>query len=454
MPILKNLRKMIFRNFIRQNIRKNSAGFTLIEVVISISLMLIVMLIFLQGFSLAKNINQKNFQQELFEFFGNNNRKASSTFFADRGLKIFIPSDSIGAIILGKEDETVGKRYCLLKNITTTRSVETAQFENFETLSQGTIRGSVTGLKILGTILVATMNSATSSDPDLLLIDIQDRNKWKLISSLNTGPGVASMAVQGHFVFLANTSINSQFQVVDVGKPENPILVTSLKIPGSISSDSKRNPVITSISSNTNGHIYLGSQKSDLGEIFVADFDGSKLSYLNSYDTGAIVNDLFADSTGVWATSPSDEELFHLDNDGNIDFTYNADGLSGNGKRIDIIGDLVKLLGRTFGSHEFVQIGGPGIRLGGSIDDMLFGVDEIGEGFVTILLRISGSSQIQIWNMNTIENASGTQSIKLDQKVFSAVLPSVSNRLGCAENDILIGTASTSAPFIILKAFP
>ncbi len=393
-----------------------SRGFSFIEVILVLSLSSIIILVFIQSLSFSRKLLNQNLQSLFYERPDN---------FVSRGLQ------ATTDFLLTDLPDSIGKRNCSINNLENFQNIKTPQYQN---------HGEVVFLNLTGSILLVGLNSATSSDPDVLAIDT---NSWNVLSSLNTGPGVAGAVLQGHYLFLANTSVNSQFQVVDVSNPAGLILVGSFKIPGT---SSKHNPIITSITSNTtnygNARIFLGSQKSDIGEIFVADFNGSGFLFITSYDTGSIVNDIFADGSGLWVTSPSDDELFHYNASGTKDYVFNANGQSGNGKRIDILGQNLKMLGRTFGHEELVQVNGPSQKIGGTINDLLINIESTGKINILILANVGGSSLFQVWN---------TKNGMLDKLLKSVVLPAPANRIACGEDTIYIGTSSSSVPFITFK---
>ncbi len=397
----------------------HSKGFSFIEIILVLAISSVVILIFVQNINLSQKFSNTNPQSIFVE---------DDKHIFGRGLY------ATSHFVFANLPDSLGKRNC---------SIDT--LEEFSNTSippyQGLDDGEVVAMYLLGDTLLAGMDSATSSDPDLIILDTKN---WNVVSRLNTGPGIAGMALQGHYLYLANTSVNSQFQVVDISNISAPYLLASLKIPGSLSSNPKLNPKATSISSNiTNegkSRIFLGTEKSDLGEIFVADFNGSSFSFVNSYYAGSIVNDVFADGSGLWATSPSDDELYHYNASGTKDYVFNANGQSGNGKRIDMLGQDFKILGRTFGHEELVQIDGPSQRVGGSIKDLLINMDSNGKIQVLILASIKGEAVLQVWD---------SVDAKLNKLIKSIILEVQSNRLACGENSVFIGTASSTLPFII-----
>ncbi len=395
----------------------HSRGFSFIEVILVLAISSVLILIFIQNITFSRKFLETN-PQILFSKSDNHLIRRS----------LYSTTDYIFTDL----SYGIGKRDCSIDNLENFNNIIIPPYENLN-------HGEVVAMSLLGSTLLAGMDSATSSEPDLVVIDTLN---WKVLSSLNTGPGLAGMVLQGHYLFLANTSVNAQFQAVDIKNPNSPFLVGSFKIPGSTSSNSKRNPVVTSISSNGDGRIFLGTQKSDLGEIFIADFNGSSFTYNNSYDTGSIVNDVFASKSGVWVTSPSDDELFHYNASGTRDYLFNANGQSGNGKRIDMLGASFIMLGRTFGHEELVQIDGPSQKIGGTINDLLINVDTEGEVIILVLANVGGVSLFQEW---------GTSNAKLDKLIKSVVLPVPSNRIACGENTIFFGTSSSTLPFLVLK---
>ncbi|MEI8062227.1 MAG: hypothetical protein WCG97_02930 [bacterium] len=411
-------------------------GFSFVEVLLSLAIASFTILIFAQGLNMLR-INPDPNPQNIFV------HTSATSSISSRGVQ-----SNKNRLIVYYPDDSFAKRFCTISDPLKFQNIFIPQYDGFQLGNHGI----VTGLKVLGTTLVASLNSATSSDPDLAIVDISNPSLLKVISSLNTGPGAAGMVVAGHYVFLANTSVNSQFQVADISNNSSPTLTASLKIPGSLSSNPKFNPIVTSISlssnSSTSTRIFLGSQKSDLGEIFIADFNGSNLSYFATYNPSSIVNDIFANRTGVWATSPSDNELIHYTTAGNIDSIYNANGQSGNGKRIDLLGSSLMMLGRTFGHDELVQVNGPTQKIGGTIEDLLIATDPVGEIYILILATINNTSQFQIWN--TTKDNFG---IRLSSPIKNISIPYVSNRIACTDDGqiIFIGTASSSAPLIILQ---
>jgi hypothetical protein len=367
--------------------------------------------------------------------------------FLERGLQVNYSEDLGNLLITYNPADLIGKKFCHIHKVSSEYSVVTAPIGNLKSFNFG----EVTGLKILGTNILASFNSATSSDFDFAIIDVSDKNNWNVLSALNTGPGLAGMNILGHYAFLANTSVNAQFQVIDFKNPSVPTLIASLKIPQSVSSNPKKNPTITSISSDQSGQIYLGSQKSDLGEVFIAQFDGQSLVYKKSIDTGSVVNDLLADIEGVWITSPSDNELIHYNSSGTIDRSYNAIGQSGNGKRIDMLGDKFIILGRTYGGQELVQIDGPSKKVSASVDDIILAHDETGMIYAALLSRVGGASKLEVWKISREDSVLGTASMTLDSKVVEVPLPMVTNRFICNGDQFILGTASATEPFLIVN---
>ena len=425
-------------------------GFSFIEAVLFIALSGVVFVLMLGAMSTRlylKNLDLNKIISPSKSTSSSSSDSGSGGYFLERGLQINYSEDSGNFLLAYKPTDLIGRKFCRIRKAFSGYSVISPPIVNLNNFNLG----EVTGLKIEGNNIIASFNSATSSNSDFAIIDLSDKNNWKVLSALNTGPGLAGLNIQGHYAFLANTSVNAQFQVVDFRNPSIPIIFPSLKIPQSISLNSKKNPAITSISSDQSGLIYLGSQKSDLGEVFTAQFNGRSLSYKKSIDTGSVVNDLVADANGVWITSPSDNELIHYNLSGTIDRSFNAIGQSGNGKRIDMLGDKIIILGRTYGGQELVQIDGPSKKVSASVDDIILAHDEAGMINAVMLLRVGGASKLEVWKINIEDNASGTASMALDSKIIEVPLPIVANRFACNGDQFILGTASSTEPFIIVN---
>ncbi len=194
-------------------------------------------------------------------------------------------------------------------------------------------------------------DSSVASAPDVYIFKINhDTRELTFISSINTGPGVADLAVVGDYIYAANTSINGQLQIIRVNG-NSLELVSQYKIPG-IYND---NTTIGNSLFYKKGLIFLGTQKSQIEELHAI----LVLNPLNpiriaSRELGTAVNDLIVFRNMVYIASPDDSEvqIFLLSGSTfNLLDKFDAFGNTSNGKRlVYFLGKI--FLGRTVGQRE------------------------------------------------------------------------------------------------------
>lgn len=201
-------------------------------------------------------------------------------------------------------------------------------------------------------LLYVTADSATQTKPDFFIFDISNPYSPTLLSSLNTGPGVSSLAVSGHYAFLGNASINGQLEVVDISNPQNPILKKTYKLPG-VYND---NTTIPNTLIYSRKKIYLGTAKSQISEFHMIDVSNPLVPLeQGSFEINAGINALNARGDKIFVASPASEELKVLDISIPSSIRqvggYDAPGGSGNGKSIFRTAQTL-YMGRTLGGNE------------------------------------------------------------------------------------------------------
>ncbi len=149
-----------------------------------------------------------------------------------------------------------------------------------------------TDLKVRNGIAYLTADGSTASSPDFYIINIHDPASPIIISSLNTGSGLASLEVAGHDVYAANLSTTNQLQVIDIKNRSLPTLVAKLKLPLPYASSTA--PLASTIFYNK-GLVYLGTQKWEGNEFSVIDISTpTSPRYLGGFKTNTLVNDIYA----------------------------------------------------------------------------------------------------------------------------------------------------------------
>ncbi len=159
--------------------------------------------------------------------------------------------------------------------------------------------------------LYEAVDSATASDPDFYIIDVRKPESPIVVSSLNTGPGLNALVVAGHYIYAANNSSVSQLQVIDIVDRIHPILVAKLKLPL---------PTATSTAPNARtitydgGRIFLGTEKWNGSEFAVIDvLNPLSPRYVGGYDTDTLVNSIYVNKiTGYAYLADADTQQFRV----------------------------------------------------------------------------------------------------------------------------------------------
>ncbi|MDR3558733.1 MAG: hypothetical protein P4L61_04315 [Candidatus Pacebacteria bacterium] len=124
----------------------------------------------------------------------------------------------------------------------------------------------ITDLSVKDGFVYVSTNSSKAADPDLFVFDMKDVAHPMLVSSLNTGPGIAALAIAGPYIFAANESSVDQFDVIDIHDRAHPFVVAQEKVPLDVASSSA--PYASAIFYDK-GVIYLGTEKGDSPELTV-----------------------------------------------------------------------------------------------------------------------------------------------------------------------------------------
>jgi hypothetical protein len=150
---------------------------------------------------------------------------------------------------------------------------------------------SSTDIEVRNSIVYLSTDSSVSSKPDLYIIDAKDQNNPYIISSINTGPGIRAIEIAGPYIFIANSSTNAQFQIVDIRERSFPTLISSLKLP---LPEASTTPTHARSIFYNDGYIYLGTEKWDGREFYIIDVHDVYLpKIVGSFETGTLVNDIY-----------------------------------------------------------------------------------------------------------------------------------------------------------------
>lgn len=185
---------------------------------------------------------------------------------------------------------------------------------NLSTVNFGTLDADdgnpITDVAAFGDFIYVSADSATSGLPDLYVIDVRDLKNPKIVGRLNTGPGIASIAVAQHYVFAANAG-SFQMQIIDVADPTRPVLVSQAKLPGVVVSGSSGFGHSVHFFDNK---MYIGLTKNSGPEFHVIDVIRPELPVaLGSYEIGSTVNDVDVQVGRAVVVTPGQISVFLLD---------------------------------------------------------------------------------------------------------------------------------------------
>ena len=169
----------------------------------------------------------------------------------------------------------------------------------------------ITDLKVKDGFAYISTNSSSSTDPDLFIFDINDMTNPKLISSLNTGPGLTALTVAGPYVFVANESSINQLQVIDIHDRSHPLIISQSKVPLDIASSTRPN---ASAVFYDKGFIYLGTEKGDSPELTIWNVaDPAHPSLVGRYEIGNKMEKIIIDSNRAYIAGSGANQLMVFD---------------------------------------------------------------------------------------------------------------------------------------------
>lgn len=266
-----------------------------------------------------------------------------------------------------------------------------------------------TDLEVRNSFIYLSADSSVQSMHDLFIIDNTDNNNPFIVSSINTGPGVVSLAVSGPFIYLANTSSNSQLQIVDMHDRYNPYLISSLKLPlPNASSSSPRSESIF----YRNGYVYIGTNKWDGPELVIIDVSNpSNPIIVGSLETNTLINDIYVyDNKAHLATSDQNQmRVVDVSDKSNpiLSSTFTTTGWEvQQGNVVDLFEDNI-ILGRTVGgfnrinNHEvfvFSTTSIPNQIVSKDIPTGVYGL--ISRNQNIFILTHDFGREFQVWNSN------------------------------------------------------
>ena len=342
--------------------------------------------------------------------------------FIDRGIKKVEGSGGLTARI-SDWNNGFGKRTCRGLNSANVKQVvtEPLMLDSANVASSMFVRGSY---------IFLTTNSASTTDPDFYAISIKEKTNPTVISKIDTGPGLSAVSIAGYVAYVANTSVNSQAQAIDVSDPFKLKVMWSFKVPGSNSSSTSLGKSITSNGTS----VFLGTAKSSFSELIMLSATSGQM--IKGYEIGTGVNNIFVDKDKLFTLLPIDPELMVFNLHLETTAQYDAPGGSGNGKSIDIFNNDM-YLGRTLGGNELVGLDtylSPlyDARIGATVDGIISTRDFL------YVLTSNSQKELQVWRKSDLA---------LSQTVD---LPSRAVGIGCSGQYLYVAMG-TKTPLLIFE---
>lgn len=169
----------------------------------------------------------------------------------------------------------------------------------------------LTDLEVRNGIAYISADSTVSADPDLFIFDIKDPQNVRLISSLNTGPGLSSITLAGRRIYASAPSTAGQLHIIRLDSLDHPILENRyrLSLPYATAT-----PALGSAIFYQSGQVYLGTEKWDGEEFNVIDLSNPLApTKLGGYEIGSKVNDIFSYRGLTYVTGSSHDQLLVFD---------------------------------------------------------------------------------------------------------------------------------------------
>ena len=170
---------------------------------------------------------------------------------------------------------------------------------------------TITSMTVKGATTYISTDSNVSSDPDLFVFDMDDLSNPRLISSLNTGPGLAGLTVAGPFIYAADSSSLNQLQIIDIHDRSHPFLLAQAKVP--LDDASSTRPYASAIFYDK-GFVYLGTEKGNNPEFTVWNVvDPAHPALAGRYETGTKVEKIFVKGNRAYVAGTETNQVMFFD---------------------------------------------------------------------------------------------------------------------------------------------
>ncbi len=166
---------------------------------------------------------------------------------------------------------------------------------------------ALTHVEVRDGIAYVSADSNASLDPDLYIVDINDKDHARVLSSLNTGPGIVSFALAGNYIYAAAASTAFQLHIVRIDRLDSMSLASRYRLPAPYATATM--PTASAIAYDS-GHVFLGTDKWDGYEFLVIDASNpGSPSYMSGIEIGAKANDIYSRDMQAYISSSAQSQL-------------------------------------------------------------------------------------------------------------------------------------------------
>ena len=211
----------------------------------------------------------------------------------------------------------------------------------------------LTHLEVRNNIAYISTDSTQSSDSDLYLVDITNLQTPVIITSINTGPGIATFSIVGKNIYSAAASTAGQLHIISHDSPSSLLLEKKFQLPTPYATATL--PYATAIG-YLNNHIYLGTEKWDGPEFSVIDVsDISNPRVISSLEIGNKVDDIHIYGNIIYVSSAGQNQLRLIDTNNNIISVFTSSGWNRQEGKIVSTFEDNSAFGRTSGGYDIAS---------------------------------------------------------------------------------------------------
>jgi hypothetical protein len=212
----------------------------------------------------------------------------------------------------------------------------------------------LTDLQVRNNIAYISSDSTSSLDPDILIVDLHNKEIPVLRSTLNTGPGISAISLAGNRIFGAAASTQAQLHIIMLDDLDHLSLQKKYQLP--LPSATTTAPFASSIFFYDN-KIFLGTEKWGGNEFSIIDVRYPELpEIIGGLEISSKVNDIYVRNDKAYLADSDVGQLRILDiSDVTHPFIINSFSSTGwqrqEGKTISYFEDVLGL-GRTSGGFD------------------------------------------------------------------------------------------------------